>query len=97
MAIRDDQNFSERMSTAAKARAEMLAKAKARAEAAKAKLEETAEERKAVAAARLAQRDDLVIIIAYARMSEAEARVWQPRVVLLDANNKPQGPSLRVL
>ena len=36
MALRDDQKFSERMNTAAKARAEMLAKVKARAEAAKA-------------------------------------------------------------
>ncbi|HEY4077467.1 MAG TPA: aspartate 1-decarboxylase [Rhizomicrobium sp.] len=49
------------------------------------------------AAARLAQKGDLVIIVAYARMSEAEAKNWQPRVVLVDANNKPQAPSLRVL
>ncbi|HVV28101.1 MAG TPA: aspartate 1-decarboxylase [Rhizomicrobium sp.] len=49
------------------------------------------------AAARLAQKGDLVIIIAYARMDEAEAGTWQPRVVLVDASNKPQGPSLRVL
>jgi aspartate 1-decarboxylase len=49
------------------------------------------------AAARLAQKGDLVIIIAYARMAEAEAKAWQPRVVLVDANNKPQGPALRIL
>ena len=49
------------------------------------------------AAARLAQKGDLVIIVAYARMAEAEARSFQPRVLLVDANNKPQGPALRVL
>ncbi len=57
------------------------------------------------AAARLAQKDDLVIIIAYARMDESEAKTWQPRVLLVDANNKPQGktqnrttaPNLRIL
>jgi aspartate 1-decarboxylase len=49
------------------------------------------------AAARLAQKGDLVIIVAYARMSEADAKAWQPRVVLVDGSNKPQAPSLRVL
>jgi aspartate 1-decarboxylase len=49
------------------------------------------------AAARLAQKGDLVIIVAYARMEEAEARGFQPRVLLVDANNKPQAPALRVL
>ena len=50
------------------------------------------------AAARLAQKGDLVIIVAYARMEEAEAKSFQPRVVLVDANNKPQGArALRVL
>ncbi|HZQ39960.1 MAG TPA: aspartate 1-decarboxylase, partial [Rhizomicrobium sp.] len=50
------------------------------------------------AAARLAQKGDLVIIVAYARMEEAEAKNFQPRVLLVDANNKPQGPrALRVL
>lgn len=48
------------------------------------------------AAARLAQKGDLVIIVAYARMEEAEAKSFAPRVVLVDANNKPQGPALRV-
>jgi aspartate 1-decarboxylase len=49
------------------------------------------------AAARLAQKGDLVIIVAYARMEEAEAKGFQPRVLLVDANNKPQAPALRVL
>ena len=49
------------------------------------------------AAARLAQKGDLVIIVAYARMEEAEAMSFQPRVLLVDANNKPQAPALRVL
>jgi len=39
------------------------------------------------AAARLVHKGDLVIVIAYARMSEAEARVWTPNVVLLDEGN----------
>jgi aspartate 1-decarboxylase len=49
------------------------------------------------AAARLAQKGDLVIIVAYARMEEAEAKSFSPRVLLVDANNKPQAPALRVL
>jgi len=49
------------------------------------------------AAARLAQNGDLVIIIAYARMNEAEARAHQPRVLLVDGANRPLPPSLRVL
>jgi len=49
------------------------------------------------AAARLAQMGDLVIIVAYARMEEAEAKSFQPRVLLVDAKNKPQAPVLRVL
>lgn len=52
------------------------------------------------AAARLAQKDDLVIIIAYARMAEAEAKTWQPRVVLVDSSNKvltDAAPQLRIL
>jgi aspartate 1-decarboxylase len=48
------------------------------------------------AAARLAQKGDLVIIVAYARMEEAEAKSYTPRVVLVDANNRPQAPALRV-
>ena len=49
------------------------------------------------AAARLAQKGDLVIIVAYARMEEVEAKSWQPRVLVVDANNRPQAPSLRVM
>ena len=49
------------------------------------------------AAARLAQKNDLVIIIAYARMDEAEAKVWQPRIVLVDGANRPHAPNLRIL
>jgi aspartate 1-decarboxylase len=50
------------------------------------------------AAARLAQKGDLVIIIAYARMEEQEARSFQPRVVMVDAANRPLPPrALRLL
>ena len=49
------------------------------------------------AAARLAQKGELVIIIAYARMEEAEAKSWQPRVVLVDSANRPLAPNLRIL
>ena len=42
------------------------------------------------AAARLAQKGDLVIIVAYARMDEAAAKSHAPRIVLVDAANKPQ-------
>lgn len=49
------------------------------------------------AAARLAQKDDLVIIIAYARMEEAEVKVWQPRVLLVDGANRPLAPNLRIM
>ena len=40
------------------------------------------------AAARLAQKGDLVIIVAYARMEEAEAKSFKPRVVLVDGANR---------
>jgi aspartate 1-decarboxylase len=40
------------------------------------------------AAARLVQKSDLVIICAYASMDAAEAKNFQPKVVLLDENNK---------
>ena len=40
------------------------------------------------AAARLVQKGDLVIICTYAQMSEAEAKKYQPIVVLLDGKNK---------
>ena len=49
------------------------------------------------AAARLAQKGDLVIIIAYARMDEAEAKAFTPKVVLVDDANKPQSPNLHVM
>jgi aspartate 1-decarboxylase len=49
------------------------------------------------AAARLAQKGDLVIIVAYARMEEAEAKSFAPRILLVDANNRPQSPALRIL
>jgi aspartate 1-decarboxylase len=49
------------------------------------------------AAARLAQKGDLVIIVAYARMEEAQAKTFQPRVLLVDSNNKPQSPALRIM
>ena len=49
------------------------------------------------AAARLAQKGDLVIIIAYARMDEAEAKAFTPKVVLVDDANKPQSPTLHVM
>lgn len=40
------------------------------------------------AAARLVQKGDLVIICAYATMSEEEADNFQPTIVLMDENNK---------
>ena len=49
------------------------------------------------AAARLAQKGDLVIIIAYARMDEAEAKAFTPRVLLVDGQNRPLPPSLHVM
>lgn len=49
------------------------------------------------AAARLAQVGDLAIIIAYARMDEAEARAFTPKVVTVDAQNRPLSPNLRIL
>jgi aspartate 1-decarboxylase len=49
------------------------------------------------AAARLAQKGDLVIIVAYARMEDVEAKSFQPRVVLVDAANRSLPPALRIL
>lgn len=40
------------------------------------------------AAARLVQKNDLVIICAYATLDAAEAKSFQPQVVLLDENNR---------
>jgi aspartate 1-decarboxylase len=41
------------------------------------------------AAAHLVRPGDLVILIAYAVMDEAEARTYKPRIVFVDPNNKP--------
>ncbi|MBO7744131.1 aspartate 1-decarboxylase [Paenibacillus sp. MWE-103] len=41
------------------------------------------------AAARLVQPGDNVIIISYGVMTEEEARAYKPKVVILDAANKP--------
>jgi aspartate 1-decarboxylase len=40
------------------------------------------------AAARLVQKGDLVIICAYQQMNEQAAREYEPKVVLLDENNR---------
>jgi aspartate 1-decarboxylase len=40
------------------------------------------------AAARLAMPDDKLIIVAYANFDEAEARIFKPRVVLVDEKNR---------
>lgn len=41
------------------------------------------------AAARLVHKGDLVIICAFAQMSEDEAKAYSPTVVLVDEHNKP--------
>ena len=41
------------------------------------------------AAAHLVHPGDLVILIAYGTMEDAEARAYQPRIVFVDADNKP--------
>jgi aspartate 1-decarboxylase len=40
------------------------------------------------AAARLVQKDDLVIIVAYAQMEDIAAKAHKPRVLLLDEKNR---------
>lgn len=40
------------------------------------------------AAARLVQKNDLVIIVSYASMTPEEAKSWQPKVVKVNAKNK---------
>ena len=40
------------------------------------------------AAARLVQPGDLVIIVAYATMSEEEAKMWKPTVIHVNAKNE---------
>jgi len=42
------------------------------------------------AAARLAQRGDMVIIIAYAHIDESRAASWKPSIITLDSDNNPQ-------
>ena len=41
------------------------------------------------AAARLGQQGDIIIVIAYGQMSDAEARSLRPRVVIVDEKNRP--------
>ncbi|TYP77725.1 aspartate 1-decarboxylase [Paenibacillus methanolicus] len=41
------------------------------------------------AAARLVQPGDNIIIISYGMMTEEEARQYKPKIVLMDAGNKP--------
>mgnify|MGYP001410896256 CR=1 FL=1 len=45
------------------------------------------------AAARLGHPGDVVIIISYALMSDEEARQYTPRIVHVDANNRPVDPA----
>ena len=42
------------------------------------------------AAAHKVRTDDLVIIVAYATVSEEEARQLEPKVILVDQNNQPR-------
>lgn len=42
------------------------------------------------AAARLVQKGDLVIIVAYASMPLSEAKAFMPEVVFVDSKNKPR-------
>lgn len=46
------------------------------------------------AAARMGAPGDLIIIVTYADYEDAEARCHTPKVVLLDAVNKPKKPEL---
>ena len=48
------------------------------------------------AAAHKARRGDLVIIAAFAEMSEEEARTWVPRAVFVDERNRPVEKRLEV-
>jgi aspartate 1-decarboxylase len=41
-------------------------------------------------AARLGQRGDLVIILAYADLEESELEGFEPKIILLDENNRPK-------
>ena len=42
------------------------------------------------AAARLAQKGDMVIIIAYAHIDESRAVSWKPSIIALDSDNNPR-------
>ena len=48
------------------------------------------------AAARLVSPGDLVIIISYAELEDAEAQTWEPRAVLVDANNRVERTMVEV-
>ena len=48
------------------------------------------------AAAHKARSGDLVIIAAFAEMSEAEAREWTPRAVFVDERNRPVEQRLEI-
>ncbi|MEX2503796.1 MAG: aspartate 1-decarboxylase [Egicoccus sp.] len=41
------------------------------------------------AAARLVHPGDTIIVISYAELEDAEARRWEPTVVFVDADNRP--------
>ena len=43
------------------------------------------------AAARMVQKGDLVIIVAFAYMSPEEAKSFQPKTLVVDENNNPVG------
>lgn len=43
------------------------------------------------AAARLVQRGDKVIVIAYGALDEAEITAFEPRIVTVDGSNRPTG------
>jgi aspartate 1-decarboxylase len=43
------------------------------------------------AAARLGQPGDLVIVMSYQTMTDADARAWHPRIVHVDADNRIAG------
>jgi aspartate 1-decarboxylase len=40
------------------------------------------------AAARLVRKGDVVILVSYAEVEDAEARTWRPRVVFVDERNR---------
>ena len=42
------------------------------------------------AAARLAKKGDLVIILAYTHMDESQAASWKPSIITLDSDNNPR-------